>query len=284
MPRLLSFLLLLLVAALPLHAQDRKTVQVGDMTVSYGDAGTGQPVILLHGGGLSSAMWRWLAPVAAEKFRVLTPDTRGHGQTDNPADRFSYDLAADDLASFIGALNLEQPMVVGYSDGGIIALTFLTRHPGVAKAAVVGGASHKVAVDAHYADGMLAFFGYNTPGALPDSVLDGWVATQPETVERYRKLHGTADNPDRWRALYQTVWPVWTTPLTMHADALRAVTTPTLVILAQNDEFFTPDQATELASLLPDAELQILPNLGHTAFREDPEQFNGVVMDFLLRQ
>jgi len=284
MPRRLSAMIFSGLLALPVQAQDRKTVPVGELTVSCGDAGTGQPVILLHGGGLSSAMWRWFAPVAAENFRVLTPDTRGHGQTDNPSGAFSYDLTADDVAGFIAALGLEQPFVVGYSDGGITALTFLMRHPGLARAAVIGGATHKVAADAHYAAGMQAFFGYNTPGALPDIVMDGWIADQPDTIERYRKVHGTAGNPDRWRELYASVWPTWTTPLVMDKAALQAVSTPTLVVLAQNDEFFTPDQATELASLLGTTELAVLPDLGHTVFRDDPDQFNAVVLEFLLRQ
>jgi pimeloyl-ACP methyl ester carboxylesterase len=268
----------------PADEQERKTVKVGDLTVSYGDAGAGQPLVLVHGGGLSSRMWQWFAPVAAAKFRVLTPDTRGHGGTDNPGGKFTYDLAADDLTGFIDALGLQQPIVMGYSDGGIIALTFVQRHPGKAKAAVVGGASHKIAADPHYFDGMTAFYGYDKPGELPDAVMDRWAAESPDLIERYRAMHGTPDNPERWRELYKTMWPVWTTPLLMDTAALAKVETPTLLMLAQRDEFFTPEEVVELSRLMPASELAILPGVNHTVVRTNPDLFNAVAMDFLNRQ
>jgi pimeloyl-ACP methyl ester carboxylesterase len=268
----------------PAQEQARKTVKVGDMTVSYGDAGDGQPLILVHGGGLSSRMWQWFAPVAVSRFRVLTPDTRGHGGTDNPGGEFSYDLAADDLAGFIDALGLQRPVVMGYSDGGIITLMFLQRHPGKAKAAVVGGASHKVAADQHYFEGMTAFYGYNQAGELPDAVMDKWAIESPELIERYRTMHGTPENPERWRELYKAMWPVWTTPLVMDAGSLAKVETLTLLMLAQRDEFFTPEEVVELSRIMPATELAILPGVNHTVVRANPDLFNAVAMDFLNRQ
>jgi pimeloyl-ACP methyl ester carboxylesterase len=215
---------------------------------------------------------------------VLTPDTRDHGATDNPSGQFNYDLVADDLAGFIAALKLERPLIMGYSDGGIIALNFMMRHPGVARAAVVSGASHRVAADQHYNDGMMAFYGYATPGELPESVLDSWVKDFPQYVEIYRKMHGTADNPDRWRELYKRVWPTWTTPWVMDSAVLGKIETPTLVLLAQHDEFFTPEQAAELARLIPKAELAILPGVGHLGYRQKATIFNAIALDFLERQ
>lgn len=133
----------------PLPAQDRATVQVGALTVSYADAGTGTPVVLVHGGGLTSRMWTGFVEAAAPTHRLLTPDTRNHGGTDNPSGTFDYDLAAADLAGFIAALGLERPVVMGYSDGGIIVQKFLLAHPGIASAAVIGGATNRVAADDH---------------------------------------------------------------------------------------------------------------------------------------
>jgi pimeloyl-ACP methyl ester carboxylesterase len=280
----LTTALALAAAASDVGAQQRKTVKVGDMTVSYGDEGQGVPLVLVHGGGVNHSSWRTFLPEAVKSFRVLTPDTRDHGATDNPSGKFSYDLAADDLAGFIAALKLEKPLVMGYSDGGIIALNFLLRHPGVARAAVVAGASHKIAADEHYAAGMMAFYGYNQPGELPDPVLDRWVKDFPQYVELYQKLHGTPNKPDRWRELYKRVWPTWTTPWIMDSAALGKIETPVLVLLAQHDEFFTPEQNAELARLIPKAELAILPGVGHLGYRQKAAIFNAITIDFLSRQ
>jgi len=272
------------VIAISAHAAERQTIKVGEMTVSYGDEGQGVPLVLVHGGGINHESWRSFVPAAVKKFRVLTPDTRDHGATDNPSGKFSYDLTADDLAGFIAALKLEKPLVMGYSDGGIIVLNFLVRHPGVARAAVISGASHRIASDQHYKDGMMAFYGYAEPGELPDAVMDKWESDFSEYVERYRKMHGTADNPDRWRQLYKTVWPTWTTPWVMDSAALGKIETPSLVFLAQHDEFFTPEQAVELARLMPKAELAILPGVGHLGFRTKADLYNAIAVEFLERQ
>src|SRR3954452_22172908 len=67
-------------------------------------------------------------------------DSRGHGRTDNPHGTLSYPMMADDAASFILALGLEKPLVLGYSDGGQIALELGLRHRAVPGALVIGGA------------------------------------------------------------------------------------------------------------------------------------------------
>ena len=144
------------VLAGPLLAADsRKTVAVGDLTVSYGEFGPvdGVPMVLVHGGGITSRMWGGFAPeAAAAGYHVFAPDTRNHGGTDNPSGTFSYDLAAGDLAGFITALKLDQPVVMGYSDGGMIVATFLLADPAMALAqalpngeiAIIPGAHHTV--------------------------------------------------------------------------------------------------------------------------------------------
>jgi len=281
---------LLLAAALAIlglvsaaHAQDRRTVKVGDLIVSYGDTGSGQPIVLVHGGGLTSRMWSGFVEAAAPTHRLLTPDTRNHGGTDNPSGTFSYDLAAEDLAGFIEALGLEQPVVMGYSDGGIIVQKFLIAHPGLASAAVIGGATNRVAADDHYMAGMMAFYGYDQRGELPDAVLDALEVNAPDFAGRLQALHGGDAAPDRWRQLHQLAWPVWTTEMVIPAEELARIDIPVLVILGQNDDFFRPEVAMTLAETLPRGEIAVIPGASHLAFRERPEIFAALVLDFLTR-
>ncbi|MBL9047472.1 MAG: alpha/beta hydrolase [Tabrizicola sp.] len=283
LPRLsalgLGFLL-----AVPALAQDRTSVSVGELTVSYGDVGQGDPIVLVHGGGLTSRMWGAFADAAvAAGYRVLTPDTRNHGGTDNPSGTFGYDLLAEDLAGFITALGLQEPVVMGYSDGGIIVETFLQAHPDMASAAVIGGASHRIAADEHYMNGMMAFYGFNGRGELPDAALDAIVTNMPKFAERLQGLHATEAEPDRWRSLHKLTWPVWTSERIFDLAGFAAVDAPVLVFLGQHDEFFLPEDALALARAFKKGEVAVMPGGTHTVFRDRPEIFAAVVLDFLTR-
>ena len=87
--------------------------------------------------------WQIHIPTLAQHFRVIAPDSRGHGRTKNPLDTMSYRLLADDMAALIQALGLQQPLVCGYSDGGQIELEMGMNYPQLAKAYVVDGAMYK---------------------------------------------------------------------------------------------------------------------------------------------
>jgi pimeloyl-ACP methyl ester carboxylesterase len=72
---------------------------------------------------------------------VFTPDSRGHGRTDNPSGEISYRVLADDIAALVRALDLHKPMIAGYSDGGQVALEIGLRYPDLPRCLIVGGAS-----------------------------------------------------------------------------------------------------------------------------------------------
>ena len=117
-----------------------RSIDVNGVALYYEEHGEGDPVILIHGGYASSAMWQVVLPPLVDGFRVITPDSRGHGRSTNPAGELSYPLIADDVAALIGALELARPVVGGWSDGGQVAMELGARHPGVAGGLIVGGA------------------------------------------------------------------------------------------------------------------------------------------------
>lgn len=96
--------------------------EVNGATVYYHERGAGPPVVLVHAGLMSSAMWEPVLPDLGDGFRVITPDSRGHGRSSNPDGMLSYAQLADDVAALITALGLIRPVVGGYSDGGQVAL------------------------------------------------------------------------------------------------------------------------------------------------------------------
>jgi pimeloyl-ACP methyl ester carboxylesterase len=269
---------MILVSATPSIADPTTaTVEANGLQIFYEEQGQGPPVVLLHGGSLTHRSWQWFAPEAAMKYRVIALDSRGHGQTDNPSGRFSYDLMADDTAAFIAALKLDKPVVIGYSDGGMTALTLAIRHPDVAKAIVVGGATHRFADTDLYFAGMESFYLTRSKGSISDAELDAIEAARPQMVERYKQLH--AD----WRLLLKQVWQMWTTPTVYGKDELAKVTVPVLIVLGDRDDFFAVEDALALHRMLPDSELAIASGASHTFFRDKPALFAAPVMDFLAR-
>ena len=90
-----------------------RSLEVDGVVLYYEERGGGAPLILVHGGLSSSAEWEPVVPELATGFRVITPDSRGHGRSGNPAGELSYARIADDIAELIAALGLERPVVAG---------------------------------------------------------------------------------------------------------------------------------------------------------------------------
>src|SRR5918997_1118662 len=114
-------------------------VEANGLRVYYEVCGEGEPLLLIHGGTATCRSWASHLPAFTEHFRVFAPDSRGHGRTDNPAGELGYRTMADDVAALIKALGLRRPLVLGYSDGGQIALELGMRYPGLTRALVLGG-------------------------------------------------------------------------------------------------------------------------------------------------
>ena len=94
--------------------QQQLVEDVNGASLYYEERGSGAPLVLIHGGLASSAMWEPLLPDLVEDFRVITPDSRGHGRSTNPSGKLSYAQIADDVATLIASLGLVRPVVGGY--------------------------------------------------------------------------------------------------------------------------------------------------------------------------
>ena len=93
-------------------------IEPNGLKVYYEVYGEGEPLLLIHGGTVTSRSWASHLPAVTGHFRVFTPDSRGHGRTNKPMGELDYRVMADDVAALIGALGLQRPLVLGYSDGG----------------------------------------------------------------------------------------------------------------------------------------------------------------------
>jgi pimeloyl-ACP methyl ester carboxylesterase len=216
--------------------------------------------------------------------RVITPDQRGFGYTPLGEGEPSLDLAADDLARLLDELGLERAVIGGLSMGGYVAMAFARRHPGRISGLLL--ADTKATAD-------------------PREVLAGRERIARAVLER-----GTVKVLTEEEGLAENLLGPATMPeLTAHVRELIAEASPAAVAWAQRAMAARPDSLEVLAGLdcpaavvvgeadtvtplyeaqlmteaLPDAELTVIPSVGHLSSLEAPETFNAVVRALLRR-
>ncbi len=109
---------------------ESKTVSHNGITTAYYDEGEGQPLVLLHGFTGSKLDFHDQVAWFSDRYRVIVPDNRGHGESTNTDDETSYTLEAlvDDLGSFIAALALQDVHLLGHSMGGRVVMRYALDH------------------------------------------------------------------------------------------------------------------------------------------------------------
>lgn len=113
---------------------------INSIHVFYEKFGEGSPLILLHGNGESHQIFDRAIPILSRHFTVYALDTRGHGESD-PVREFHYSDMAEDVKCFIEALDLQKPILYGFSDGGIVGLLLAVKYPRLLSKLIVSGAN-----------------------------------------------------------------------------------------------------------------------------------------------
>jgi pimeloyl-ACP methyl ester carboxylesterase len=250
-------------------------IETNGVNFYYEADGQGDPLVLLHAGSLTGEMWQPYLTGFAARYRVITPDMPSHGRSGKPKRALSYRQLADEIVAFMQALDLREPVIVGFSDGGQVALEIGIRYPTLPRSIAMGGVWFK------YSDTYRAF----VRGALGDE--------ESPDVDTARLAHNHPDwaawldhlyGPDTWKPLLAQLKPMWTTPLNYTATDFAKVVAPTLVFVGDRDELVPVEEATELYRQLSNAELAVVPAADHGAFfSAKVATFQAVILDFLLR-
>jgi pimeloyl-ACP methyl ester carboxylesterase len=112
---------------------------VNGIEIDYQDTGRGRPIVLTHGHLSSRTAWDGQHRALADRYRVISWDTRGHGQTVSPDDpaQYSLPLTVADVRALLGHLGIERAVIGGLSLGGYISLAFALAHPEMVEALVI---------------------------------------------------------------------------------------------------------------------------------------------------
>lgn len=256
------------------------SVDVNGASLYYEERGSGAPLVLIHGGLASSVMWQPVLPDLIASFRVITPDSRGHGRSTNPSGKLSYSQIADDLAALIASLGLSRPVVGGYSDGGQVALELAVRHPGAAGALIIG-AAYPDFVSTGLRELNRAFLGADESGAPDLAQVEAHLGDFARVVKAW---HTGGD--ERWRSLVQQTASMWIDYAGLKADEVHDIDVPALVFAGDRDEQEGQlDLAVSLYRALPRGELGICPNADHVApiTPERAGMFAAMIRDFAQR-
>jgi pimeloyl-ACP methyl ester carboxylesterase len=261
------------------EAQPGSYVRANGLDIYYEEHGQkqGQPLVLIHGGAISGASWQPYLAAFAEHYRVIMPDSRGHGKTFNPAGTLSYRLMADDVAAFAHELGLQKPLIYGYSDGGQIALEIGMHYPDLAQVLVIAGAYIKLSEGGRE-------FARSIMGdeESPEVDTEKFERENPDLAGLLRPFH----DPENWKTVLKQLKPVWNAPLDYTPAELAQIVVPALVLLADRDDFIPVEEAVKMYRLLPTSELAIVPGSDHIDLVLSPAKValvQPLILDFFQR-
>lgn len=260
--------------------------QLEDVELYYELTGNpaGRTIAMTHGIGGSGETWAAVAEGLGEKYQVLTWDVRGHARSGRPAIGYSIAQFAADLAGLLDHLSIPDAVIMGSSMGGTITQRFILDFPDKTAAAVIMSTSSEVneagrarwegQADFIEDNGMRAFIERGRPAEQTPEYL----AAHPEIAEGEERR--IANNPDG-KVYAQIARAV---AFYNYTAELEQVRTPTLVLVGDQDQMTPPGGSVIISRRIPEAELHILPGLGHGLDQQDPRQVVDLVGEFLARR
>ncbi len=223
-----------------------------DISLYYIEKGKGEPFILLHGNGESSDYFKNQIEYFSDRYRMIAVDTRGHGKSPRGTEPFTITQFAEDLNELMIKLNISKAIILGFSDGANIAITFALKYPNKIKALILNG-------------GNLNPKGVKRTVQIPIEI--GYKITKifskkSEEAKKNMELLGLMVNePD------------------INTDELSSIHVPTLVIAGTKD-MIKNSHTQKIAKSISNSQLSIIQG-DHFIASKESEKFNKAVETFL---
>jgi len=215
-------------------------VHVNNIDIWYKVSGQGSPIVLLHGNGQDHHFFRKLKRKLSESYTVYAPDSRDHGKS-GKVKYLDYMSNMEDIAEFIKVLDIKNPILYGFSDGGIVGLLLAIHHPHLIRKLIVSGANTNP-------DGIR-----RAPLALiklaylfTSSIKLQMMLTQPNITN----------------------------------EELNTIKIPTLVLAGYHD-VIRSEHTLELAKNIPGSELKLLKGEGHASYVSKTNKIYSIIVSFI---
>jgi pimeloyl-ACP methyl ester carboxylesterase len=245
-------------------------LDVGDAKIYYEVYGQGQPVVLLHGGlyGYIDEYEKYI-PKLSQQFKVIAVALRGHGRSEIGAKPISYQLFAEDTVAILKKETSDSAIVIGFSDGAITAYVLAANFPAhIRKVVAIGGG--------------LSLSGYSPAGTawLNNFTPENFAKRNAKFMAERKKL---MPQPERWNEFLEKMKAVWTEPVWVSPEKAKEIKCPVLTIGGDRDDFLTTEQFVQTYKAIPNSQLAIIPNAGHTKSMTDPFVFEYIIVPFVMK-
>ena len=234
---------------------------VNGIQMYYAVFGTGDPILLIHGGLGHADIWASQVATMSKTHKVIVADSRGHGRSTRTEQPYGYDLMASDYLALLDYLKIDKTALVGWSDGGIIGIDIALHHPERLTRLFAQAANVTT-------DGV-------DPGVMTNKTFAAYI---DRSGRDYKKMSKTPDQYDAFVAQISHMWesePAWT------KEQLGKITTPTAIVAGDHDEAIKREHTEYMASVIPGAKLIILPNASHFAMLQAPDEYSQAALDFI---
>ncbi|MYT25385.1 alpha/beta fold hydrolase [Streptomyces sp. SID7760] len=240
-------------------------VELPNVRTWYETEGSGDPLVLLHGGFCTNETWGAQRADMAAGYRVFLPERRAHGHTPDVEGPLSYQAMAEDTVAFLEAVVRAPAHLVGWSDGGIVALMVAAARPDLVRKVVVIGANFRPAEEAFVEPAMLDEM---TPGS--------------DELEFFRAMYDpvTPDGVGHWPVVAAKLVAMWRGQPKMTPADLGRIEAPTLV-MAGDDDMVTLEHTIALYRGIAGSQLAVIPGASHLAPLEKPDLVNRLILDHL---
>ena len=233
-----------------------------DAKIYYEVYGQGDPVVILHGGGLGSAyeMGCFIDKLKGTN-QVIVISTRGHGKSEIGHTPFTLKQRAEDIKAVLDDVGIKQTVkVIGFSDGGYSGYSFAMNYPSSVKKLVTIGAGEVLTTN--------KFFVFE---------LDAWRKYDNDFIDQQQML---MPEPKRWQEMLRMYENMWNGAV-ISKETFSKVTCPVLIVNGEKDP--NSPMATAIAAFyeLPNAHLSIIPNVGHACFLENFDAVWGAIEPFI---
>lgn len=276
-PRLVLFAFLMFVPGLAAQAEERwETLPepaamptptesgyapVNGIEMYYATFGSGDPVLLIHGGLGHADIWASQVAELSRTHKVIVADSRGHGRSSRNEQPYGYELMASDYIALLDYLKIDKTALVGWSDGGIIGIDIALNHPERLTKLYAQAANVTT-------DGV-------DPGVATNKTFGAYIE---RSGKDYAKMSKTPGEYDAFVAQISKMWetqPNWT------KEQLAKITTPTAIVAGDHDEAIKREHTDYMASVIPSAKEIILPNASHFAMLQAPDEYTKSVLEFI---
>ncbi|MGB1043319.1 MAG: alpha/beta fold hydrolase [Tenacibaculum sp.] len=235
-----------------------KYVQVNGTKLYYEEYGKGEPLLIIHSCGTDIKAMEYQIDFFKDKYRVIAADSRGQGKSKLNTKNLTYDLMANDLEALVKELKLDAINVLGWSDGGIIALKMGINNNVAIKKIITMGANLR-----------------------PDTTaVNSWARNQ--VIEMHKetlKMIMKGDNSKDWKKELQLDELLLNQPNISHEE-LQKIKAAALIMIGDRD-IIKNEHAVEIYNNIPKAQLCIMPGRNHGAPRNDSGVFNEIANTFL---